>query len=106
MGIEALEFLRAGGRQTTQQDQQLATSLCRHKPEGVGILVKAWEPPLLDFLDFVRGIRRQCGDKKPLIVLLWGGQDGVTATDRETWQLTLAQLGDPNLHVEVIGQTT
>ncbi|MEN8106822.1 MAG: DUF2868 domain-containing protein [Pseudomonadota bacterium] len=104
MGIEVLEFLRAGGRQTTEQDQELATSLCRHKPEGVGILVKAWEPPLMDFLDFVRGIRRQCGQKKPFIVLLWGGQDGVTAADRETWQLTLAQLGDPNLHVEGIGQ--
>lgn len=106
MGIEALELLRAGGRQTTEQDQQLATSMCRHKPEGVGILVKAWEPPLLDLLDFVRDIRRQCGRRKPLIVLLWGGPDGVAATDRETWQLTLGQLGDPDLHVEVIGQTT
>ena len=104
MGIEVLEFLRAGGRQSTEQDQELAASLCRHKPEGVAILVKAWEPPLLDFLDFVRGIRRQCGRENPLIVLLWGGQDGVTAPDRETWQLTLGQLGDPDLHVEVIGQ--
>ena len=106
MGIEALEYLRAGGRQTTEQDEELAASLCRHRPKGVGILVKAWEPPLLDFLDFVRGMRQQCGQKKPLIVLLWGGQDSVSAADRETWQLTLAQLGDPDLHVEVIGQAT
>lgn len=104
MGIEALEFLHAGGRQTTDQDQELVASLCRRKLEGVGILVKAWEPPMLDFLDFVRGIRRQCGQKKPVIVLLWGGQEGVTAPDRETWQLTLGQLGDPDLHVEIMGQ--
>lgn len=104
MGIEAQEFLQAGGRQTTEQDLELLASLCRRKPEGVGILVKAWEPPMLDFLDFVRGIRRQCGQKKPVIVLLWGGQEGVYAADRETWRLTLAQLHDPDMHVEVMGQ--
>ena len=106
MGIEVLKFLRAGGRMTTEQDQELAASLCRRKPEGVGIMVRAWEPPLLDFLDFVRDIRRQCGRGKPVIVLLRGEQDGVSEADRNTWQLTLARLGDPDLHVEAIGQTT
>ncbi len=105
MGIETLEFLRAGGRQSTEQDTALLTNLCRQKLEGIGILVKAWEPPLLDFLDFVRGIRRQCGPKKPVVVLLWGGKDGITIADRNTWQVTLAQLGDPDLHIETIGQT-
>jgi hypothetical protein len=103
MGIEALQFLGAGGRQTTEQDQELVASLCRRGPEGVGILVKAWEPPMLDFLDFVRDIRLQCGRKKPVLVLLWGGQDDVTAPDRETWHQTLARLADPDLHVESIG---
>jgi len=104
MGIEPLEQLRAGGRQTTEQDQELVISLCQRNPEGVCILVKAWEPPMLDFLDFVRGLRRQCGQKKPLIILLWGGENDVTMTDRETWQLTLGQLADPDLHIESIGQ--
>jgi hypothetical protein len=105
-GIEALEFLTAGGRQSTEQDLELVASLCRGKPEGVGILVKAWEPPMLDFLDFARGIRSECGQKIPVIVLLWGGQEGVNAADRETWQLTLGQLRDPDLHVETLEQAT
>jgi hypothetical protein len=105
MGIEVLEIHRAGGRQTTDQDETLITSLCQDKPEGIGILVKAWEPPLLDFVDFVRSIRRLCDDSKPVIVLLFGGQDSVSAPDSETWQLTLGQLSDPNLHVEPIGRT-
>lgn len=104
MGIEVLESLRAGGRQTTEQDEELVAKLCRHKPESVAILVKSWEPPLLDFLDFVRAIRHQCNSEKPIVILLWGGQDKVAASDRETWQLTLAQLGDSDLHVEIIGQ--
>ncbi|HHH43502.1 MAG TPA: DUF2868 domain-containing protein [Gammaproteobacteria bacterium] len=106
MGIEALDFLRAGGRQTTAQDHELVASLCKQKPQGIGILVKSWEPPLLDLLDFVRAVRRQCGAKMPVIVLLWGGEDTVRAADLETWQATLAQLGDPDLHVEAVGQTT
>ena len=104
MGIEAQEFLQAGGRQTTEQDLELVESLCGRKPEGIGILVKAWEPPMLDFLDFIRGIRRQCGQQRPVIVLLWGGQEGVYTADRETWRLTLAQLHDPDLHVEITGR--
>ena len=104
MGIEPLEHLRAGGRQTTKQDQELVLGLCQQKPEGVGILVKAWEPPMLDFLDFVSSIRQQCGRKIPILVLLWGEQDGITVPDRETWHQTLAGLADPDLHVESIGQ--
>lgn len=105
MGIKVQDFLPAGGRQTTEADEALIASLCRGRPEGVGILVRAWEPPILDFLDFLRGMRSQCGGKKPIIVLLMGGTDGVNSADRETWQLTLGQLRDPDLHVEIISES-
>jgi hypothetical protein len=104
MGIEVTEWLRAGGRQTTGQDETLVALLCRGRPEAVGILVKAWEPPMLEMLDFLRGLRQQCDRNRPLILLLRGGPEGVTAGDRETWQLTLGQLGDPDLHVESLGK--
>jgi hypothetical protein len=104
MGVEPLEHLHAGGRQTTEQDQELVLGLCRRKPDGIGILVKAWEPPMLDFLDFVKSLRRQCGQKMPIIILLWGGERGVAPADRDTWQLTLGQLADPDLHIESMGQ--
>lgn len=105
MGIEVTEWLRAGGRQTTVQDEALVASLCRERPEAVGILVKAWEPPMLEMLDFLRGLRQQCDHNRPLVVLLRGGPEGVSTSDRETWQLTLGQLGDPDLHVESLGKT-
>jgi hypothetical protein len=104
MGIEALDFLHAGGRQSIEQDRELLKLICARKPEGVGVVVKAWEPPMLDFLDFVRAVRRQCGQGKAVIVMLWGGQVEVSLADRETWQLTLNQLGDPDVHIEAMGQ--
>jgi hypothetical protein len=105
LGIEALEHFHAGGRQSTEQDQKLLVSLCsKRDSQGVAILVKAWEPPMLEFVDFVRGVRQHCGQQKPVIILLSAGQDKVSSADSETWQLTLSQLHDPNLHIESIGQ--
>jgi hypothetical protein len=48
-------------------------------------------------------MREQCNRQQPIIILLWGGRDGVDRRDRETWQLTLRQLKDPDLHIEAMG---
>jgi hypothetical protein len=57
---------------------------------------------LLEFLDFLRAIRERCDGPQPLIVLLWGGADGVADADIETWRVTLRQLENPDLHLEVM----
>jgi hypothetical protein len=103
MGIEPLEFLNAGGARSTAEDNATVAALCRQASEGVAVIAKAWEPPLLEFLDFLQEIRAQCGRRQPLIVVLWGGASGVSERDRESWRLTLRQLRDPDLHLEVIG---
>jgi hypothetical protein len=105
LGIAASDHLHAGGRQSTEQDQQLLVSLCnKQDSNAVAILVKAWEPPMLEFMDFVRAVRQHCDQATPIMILLSGGQEKVSTADRDTWQLTLAQLNDPNLHIESIGQ--
>ena len=103
MGISCQDFLMAGGIRSTDQDNATIVSLCNLKPEGIAVIVKSWEPPLLEFLDFIQSIRAQCKRQQPIIILLWGGRDGVSGRDRETWQLTLRQLKDPDLHIEAMG---
>ena len=103
MGLAAQGLLTAGGIRTTDQDRATILALSKRKPEGVAVIVKAWEPPMLEFLDFIQGIREQGRKRQPIIVLLWGDKDGVSRRDLETWQLTLRQLKDPDLHVEAIG---
>jgi Protein of unknown function (DUF2868) len=106
MGIEPLKFLSAGGTRSTQQDDATVATLCRDTTAGVAIITKSWEPPLLEFTDFLRSVRVRCNRRQAIIVLLWGGREcGVAECDREIWRSTLRQLKDPDLHVEVIGSS-
>ena len=102
IGIEQQRLLHAGGAQSTEQDQATIDALCTRRDEGVAIVVKAWEPPLLEFVDFVQQVRARCVDGQPIVVLLWGGDAAVNASDLQVWSLTLRPLKDPNLHVEAI----
>jgi hypothetical protein len=106
LGIESQAFLAAGGVKSMQQDSATIESLDRSEPEGIAVIVKAWEPPLLELLDFIGSIRARSDHQLPIIVLLWGGDAPVTAQHRDTWQITLQQLRDPDLHVETLGPAT
>ena len=102
LGIEPQGLLHAGGAQHTAEDQATIDALCAQRAQGVAIIVKAWEPPLLEFVDFVQQVRARCNDAQPIVVLLWGGDAAVNASDLRVWSLTLRPLKDPNLHVEAI----
>ncbi len=105
LGIRVQGLLPAGGTRSTDQDGNTIVSLCGSRPEGVAVVVKAWEPPLLEFLDFVQSIRRKCHKRQPVIVLLWGGSEAVSDINLETWQVMLQQLKDPDLYTEPLGPT-
>ena len=105
MGLIHQDVRMAGGIRSTDEDTATIKALCNRKPEGVAIIVKSWEPPLLEFLDFVRSLRERCNRQQPIIILLRGDRDGVSERDRETWQMTLRQLKDPDLHIEALEPT-
>jgi hypothetical protein len=102
IGIEQEGLRHAGGAQSTEEDQATIAALCTGREQGVAIIVKAWEPPLLEFVDFVQQVRARCGAGQPIVVLLWGGGGSVSDSDLQVWSLTLRPLKDPNLHVEAI----
>ncbi len=103
LGIQPRDWLSAGGGRSTQQDRETVAALCQHAAEGVAVVTKAWEPPLLEFLDFLQALRAQCTRHQPILVLLWGAGDGVSRAQSDTWRQTLRQLKDPDLHLEVLG---
>lgn len=102
LGLEPTVVLHAGGARTTAEDAETIARLCTQREQGVAVVAKAWEPPLLEFVDFVQQVRARCTAGQAIIVLLWGGEAPVSDSDAEVWRLTLRQLKDPDLHIEAI----
>ncbi len=101
LSIKPLGSYAAGGAQSTAADLAALHAAKKERPQGVAIIVKSWEPPLLEFLDFLQSAREIYGPTLPLIILLLG-EDGeaVQARDDEMWRITLRQQSDPKLHIE------
>lgn len=101
VGIEPLQFFSAGGHQTLAEDRNIVVHISSHNPQGVAVVVKSWEPPMLEFLDFLRSLRERLDRACPLIVLLTAiSGERVEAHQLESWEASLADLSDPALYVE------
>lgn len=99
-------ILHAGGGSTLAHDKEVArgVAMSRGESDSVAIVVKAWEPPLLEFVDFVHALRSALG-RGPEIVVVPLSLDS-TATPQAAlpaqvgiWRDKLEQAGDPWLRV-------
>jgi hypothetical protein len=103
----------AGADVTIEEDRRLAGQLAPviDHEQAIAILVKAWEPPLMEFIDFVRVLRHALGDGRSIVVLPVGIETGSRlhpAEDGqlEIWERKIAQVGDPWLRVGSIARET
>ncbi len=94
LGSEKLQIRDAGGRRNLAQDAELVRA-SGAATGGVALCVRAFEPPVLDVLDFLSELRRAIGSERGLAVFLMGGD----ADDHDAWRHKLASLGDPHLVV-------
>lgn len=88
------ERLAAGGRLTPGDDRRTAaTAAERARDEGlpVAVVVRGFEPPVLEIVDFLRDVRGALGEGREIVV----GLVGADAAHRHTWQRRLAKVGDP-----------
>jgi hypothetical protein len=115
LAIEARQPLHAGGRNTLAEDADViaqvtnflrdAEANSRFRSQQVILLVKAWEPPMLEMIDFLQDLRHAIGDGvRILVAALWmQPNDGVSennaATYIDQWQRKLATVGDAWLQV-------
>ena len=94
MGIGDGSVREAGGRRSLEDDAAvIAESAASRRP--VGVCVRAYEPPLLDLLDFLSSLRRALGSDLPICVFLFDGDD----EQSDSWRRKLVTLGDPRLCV-------
>ena len=67
----------------------------------VVIFTRAWEPPLLEFLDYLTALRQGVGADVSIVVApVPETRTGVTDVEHTTWSRAIARLADPHLYVE------
>ncbi|MGE0621704.1 MAG: DUF2868 domain-containing protein [Pseudomonadales bacterium] len=70
-------------------------------PGRVVIFTKGWEPPLLEFGDFLRTLRGGLGTAAVITVVPIDTRgEGVSSADRQVWAGFLAKHDDPRLYVQ------
>ena len=92
--------LPVGGRRSLDEDRAAAAEAAGRAAGGVvRVFVKAWEPPVLEFTDFLADLREALGRGRPVRVTprVRGAAD---AADVAVWADRLAAAGDPWLRVD------
>ena len=110
LGARVAETAAAGGASPTAEDQATARRAGAWS-RGAGdaavvILTKSWEPPLLEFLDFVVEIRAAAEPSAPIGIIPlarpgWSRPQHERAV--EPWRRQIAGLGDPFIWVRRLG---
>lgn len=94
-GTEIGQVLHAGGSASPEQDQSTVRSIA--SGSAVAILVRGWEPPMLELLDFITDVRKVIG-RGATIALLPLALDG-HAVNAAAWRSAVGRSGDPWLMV-------
>lgn len=104
-GTELDRILEAGGATGLEGDKRTLESLDRRPGGTLLVFTPAWEPPVLEVLDFLKAVRDRIGDGMSIVVVpLADGDRAVTELELETWKRGLGRLEDPRLYVEVGSQ--
>lgn len=82
----------AGGRRSLLEDAERIAEI-GEAAGRVAVCVRAYEPPMLEFLDFLADLRAGVGPGRAIAVLLLGG----SAADHDAWRRKLTTSGDPGL---------
>ena len=109
--LMAASWHAAGGGLAPEQDHEtIGTVAERDTASTVVVLVKAWEPPMAELLDFLGELRARTPRERPILVTPVG-QDTSGSTqiaepgDVDVWRQTIARTGDPWLRVLRLGPT-
>ena len=113
LGVQVMSIWAAGGGTALEDDQRImhgaAEALRDHASTQrvLMVLVKAWEPPMLEVVDFLCTLRRDIGRGQRMIVLPVAMSPQAHAShvyqqQCDIWQRKLATVGDPWLRVQAL----
>ena len=79
--------------------------------QGVVVVLEAWQPPIVETIEFIKVLRQGLGKTARIAVLLTGKPEGqsiftlVDRSDKEVWAHSLMKLADPYLRLEALEDT-
>jgi hypothetical protein len=101
LGLTLATTLEAGGDHSLDEDRASIETLADSKPRNTVVFTRAWEPPLLELLDFLTALRRAVGSDSSIVVVPVAESGGaVSDLERTTWARAIDRLADPQLYVE------
>ncbi len=102
LGLRLTELIEAGGARDLSQDRAALEAIAAAGQRTVVIFTPAWEPPLLEFLDFVAALRRELGPASAVLVTPVAEDERcVTEVETDIWGRALGRLSDPQVYLEV-----
>jgi uncharacterized protein DUF2868 len=111
LDVQVTSIWPAGGATPPEEDQWVLHAAAEARrdrfstPRALLMLVKAWEPPMLEVVDFLCALRRAIGEGARIVVLPIAMSPQALAAhvyqqQCAVWQRKLATVGDPWLRVQ------
>jgi hypothetical protein len=101
LGLDVVGIAEAGGARALTADRDALERVVADASQTLVVFTPAWEPPLLELLDFLAELRRRIGAAASIVVApVPDGPRAVTDIERATWSRAIARLADPKLYVE------
>jgi len=107
LGITVLEILQTGDAYQNEMVMlgQLEKRNKTSKVDNIVILQEAWQPPILEFLLFLKQLRSRLGADVPLFVALIGKPrsdtifTSIKLEDLEIWRLKIRAMGESDIQI-------
>ena len=101
LGLELTALVEAGGSRELGADREAVDEIARAGNGPLLIFTPAWEPPLLEFLDFLSALRERAGKNVSIVVTpVPEPEQQVSDVERDTWARAIGRLADPKVYVE------
>ncbi|MEM1208855.1 MAG: DUF2868 domain-containing protein [Planctomycetota bacterium] len=102
--IDAGETLEAGGSAGLAADRAVVERLGEMKPTSLRVVVRGWEPPTLEALDFLREVRGAVGDGRVIEVAAEAMDGAGTGDELRAWRGAIDRLGDGDVRLVMLGR--
>ena len=101
LGVGVRIAVAAGGGNALDADARAIDAIAEAGTGPIVVFTRAWEPPLLEFGDFIAALRARVGSDASIIVTPVAEAGGtIDAAQLQTWARAVGRIADPRVYLE------